>query len=66
MRRGVIKAEVPFIIKFRLRRKDGIYRLFKTNAIPIRDNKEKLIKWYGTNIEITEDASNPGEKNDKE
>lgn len=39
---------------FPLLRKDGQYRWFLTRAIPIKDNKGKIIRWFGTNTDITE------------
>jgi len=38
----------------RLRRHDGEYRWFLFRASPVRDESGRLIKWYGTNIDITE------------
>jgi PAS domain S-box-containing protein len=36
----------------RLRRFDGIYRWFLFRASPLRDEFKKIIKWYGTNVDI--------------
>ena len=38
----------------RLRRHDGEYRWFLFRANPVRDESGRVIKWYGTNIDITE------------
>ena len=38
----------------RLRRHDGEYRWFLFRASPVRDESGRVIKWYGTNIDITE------------
>ena len=38
----------------RLRRHDGEYRWFLFRVNPVRDESGRLIKWYGTNIDITE------------
>jgi PAS domain S-box-containing protein len=39
---------------FRLRGKDGRYRWFLSRAEPIRNRKGKIIRWFGTNTDITE------------
>ncbi len=39
---------------FPLRGKDGTYRWFLSSAIPIRDEQGKVIRWFGTNTDITE------------
>jgi len=44
----------PWQDTFPLRDKDGIYRWFLSRAMPIRDAEGKVIRWFGTNTEITE------------
>ncbi len=39
---------------FPLRGKDGNYRWFLSRAHPIRDESGKIIRWFGTNTDITE------------
>jgi PAS domain S-box-containing protein len=41
-----------FETKFRIRRADGVYRWFQTRAIPLRDEKGAIVKWFGTNTDI--------------
>jgi PAS domain S-box-containing protein len=36
----------------RMRRFDGTYRWFLFRANPLRDESGKIVKWYGTNIDI--------------
>src|SRR5216684_3026173 len=36
----------------RLRRFDGAYRWFLFRANPLRDESGKIVKWYGTNVDI--------------
>ncbi len=38
---------------FPLRRKDGEYRWFLSRAVPIRDESGKIVRWFGTNTDIT-------------
>lgn len=42
----------PFDTEFRIRRHDGVYRWFKTRALPAFDAEGRLRKWYGTNTDI--------------
>ncbi len=39
---------------FPLRGQDGIYRWFLSRAVPIRDAKGKVLRWFGTNTDISE------------
>jgi PAS domain S-box-containing protein len=39
---------------FPLRGRDGIYRLFLSQAVPIRDAGGKVLRWFGTNTDISE------------
>jgi PAS domain S-box-containing protein len=38
----------------RLRRHDGEYRWFLFHVNPVRDESGRIIKWYGTNLDITD------------
>ena len=39
---------------FPLRGKDGSYRWFLSRAVPIRDEEGKVLRWCGTNTDITD------------
>jgi PAS domain S-box-containing protein len=39
---------------FPLRGKDGNYRWFLSRALPIRDEAGNILRWFGTNTDITE------------
>jgi PAS domain S-box-containing protein len=39
-------------VEARMRRFDGEYRWFLFRASPLRDERGKIIKWYGTNVDI--------------
>ncbi len=39
---------------FPLRGRDGNYRWFLSRAMPIRDENDKVVRWFGTNTDITE------------
>jgi len=38
---------------FPLRGKDGQYRWFLSRAIPIRDQNGRVVRWFGTNTDVT-------------
>ncbi len=39
---------------FPIRGRDGKYRLFLSRAVPIRDPNGKILRWFGTNTDISE------------
>ena len=39
---------------FPLRRKDGTYRWFLSRAMPIRDAAGNVVRWFGTNTDVTD------------
>jgi PAS domain S-box-containing protein len=39
---------------FPLRGRDGTYRWFLSRAMPIRDETGKVVRWFGTNTDITQ------------
>lgn len=39
---------------FPLRAKDGRYRWFLSRAVPIRDDDGRIVRWFGTNTDVTE------------
>jgi PAS domain S-box-containing protein len=43
----------PWELTFPLRRHDGEYRWFLTRAVPIRDEQGQLVRWLGTNTDVT-------------
>lgn len=49
-----IKSGDPWEHSFLMRRGDGIYCWFLTRAMPIRNEYGKIIRWFGTNTDITE------------
>jgi PAS domain S-box-containing protein len=42
----------PFEEEMRMRRTDGEYRWFLTRAVPLRDKRGKVVKWYGAATDI--------------
>lgn len=44
----------PWEDTFPLRGLDGTYRWFLSRALPIRDAEGRIVRWFGTNTDITE------------
>jgi PAS domain S-box-containing protein len=42
----------PGEIEARLRRFDGVYRWFLISAEPLRDEAGRIVRWYGTSVDI--------------
>ncbi len=53
-----------FELTFPLRSKDGEYRWFLTRAVPLKDNDGKVLSWFGTNTDVTEQRQDDQRKND--
>ena len=47
-----LASGLPVETEARMRRFDGSYRWFLFRANPVRDESGKIVKWYGTNIDI--------------
>lgn len=41
-----------FAVEFRIRRYDGVYRWFRTLAVPLQDASGVVVKWFGSNTDI--------------
>ena len=52
--RAAIEAGEPWEDTFPLRGKDGQYRWFLSRALPTRNAAGRLIRWFGTNTDVTE------------
>jgi PAS domain S-box-containing protein len=50
--RAALAAGKPFEKEARLRRADGQYRWFLIRAVPLQDEQNKVVKWYGTTSDI--------------
>jgi len=50
--KSLLASGAPGETEARLRRFDGKYRWFLFRAVPLYDESGKLVKWYGTNIDI--------------
>jgi PAS domain S-box-containing protein len=52
--RQCISTGEPWDDTFPIRGKDGNYRWFLSRALPIHDVTGKIVRWFGTNTDITE------------
>jgi PAS domain S-box-containing protein len=50
--RNALETEMPMEIEVRMRRADGEYRWFLARNVALRDDDGKILKWYGTAVEI--------------
>lgn len=48
-----LNSGLPFEDTFPLRGADGQYRWFLTRALPIRDETGRIMRWFGTNTDVT-------------
>jgi PAS domain S-box-containing protein len=47
-----VQSGGSFESEYRLRSKQGVYRWFRSRAVPIRDPRGRIVKWYGTCSDI--------------
>ncbi len=52
--RGSIATGEPFDMVFPLRGADGVLRPFLTRVMPLKNTGGKVVRWFGTNTDITE------------
>ena len=48
----VLSSGDSYDLSYRIRRFDGVYRWFKTRAVPLRDPAGRILKWFGSNTDI--------------
>jgi len=51
----------PFEMVFPLRAADGTFRPFLTRIVPIRDTAGEIVRWFGTNVDITQQRETEAE-----
>ena len=49
-----IETGQPFDMAFTIKSRRGEYRTFLTRVMPVRDDKFQIVRWFGTNTDITE------------
>jgi PAS domain S-box-containing protein len=50
--REAVATEAVYDVEYRIRRKDGVYRWFKTWAVPFRDASGGVSKWFGSSADV--------------
>ncbi|MEJ2696184.1 MAG: PAS domain S-box protein [Candidatus Sulfobium sp.] len=48
-----IASGEPFEMEFPIRGADGIFRTFLTRILPLKDTSGRVLKWFGTNTDIS-------------
>src|SRR6266851_2590464 len=51
---GSIASGKPFDMEFPLRGADGNFRMFLTRVMPVMDPQGRVVRWFGTNTDISE------------
>ncbi len=49
---GCVESGANYEAEYRIRSRDGAHRWFRARALPIRDLKGEIVKWYGTCSDI--------------
>jgi PAS domain S-box-containing protein len=52
--RHSVETGNPYGFDHRLRRADGVYRWFHSAALPLRDDKGRIVRWYNLLTDIDE------------
>jgi PAS domain S-box-containing protein len=52
--RAAIDSGEPFDMVFPLKGADGMFRPFLTRIMPLKDEQGRVVRWFGTNTDITE------------
>lgn len=52
--RACLSTGTPFDKVLSLRGKDGVFRLFLTRIMPVRDAQDSIVRWFGTSTDIDE------------
>jgi two-component system CheB/CheR fusion protein len=50
--RAAIRSGAPLDTEVRLRDRNGIARWFQTRAVPVRDERGAVVRWYGTHTDV--------------
>lgn len=48
-----IASGEPFEMTFPLRGADGVFRPFLTRGVPVRDEQGRVVRWFGTNTDVS-------------
>ena len=56
--KNAVAEKRKFLIEHRLRRHDGVYRLFAVRALPLFDEQGKIREWVGVHADISDEREN--------
>lgn len=59
-----VRSGKIFELTFPIKSKEGEFRWFLTRAVPLKDESGKIIRWFGTNTDVTEQKNDEQRKND--
>ncbi len=65
-KRRALESGEPWEDLFPLRARDGSFRWFLARAVPIRDGQGRIIRWFGTNIDVTDQRAMEEQLRDRE
>jgi PAS domain S-box-containing protein len=51
---AAVRTGTSFEMEFPLRGADGRFRIFLTRVLPLKDTRGQVVRWFGTNTDITE------------
>jgi len=63
---GAVARGSKFISENRLRRHDGVYRLFSVRALPLLDEHGQVREWVGVNADITDERASQHQLSESE
>ena len=52
-----LASGTPFEMTFPLRGADGVFRPFLTRVVPVRDSAGEIVRWFGTNTDVSKQVS---------
>src|SRR5262245_46769135 len=52
--RSAVATGHPYEVDHRMRRADGVYRWFQVRGVPLRDDGERIVRWYVLMTDIDE------------
>ena len=52
--RAAVATGLPYEIDHRMRRADGAYRWFQVRGVPLRDDDDRIVRWYVVMTDIDE------------
>ncbi len=55
-----IASGQPFEMTFPLLGADGIFRAFLTRVVPVRDAEQRVLRWFGTNTDVSAERAARG------